>query len=315
MVEDVWIIRDLASTNGTFVNSERVSVRPLCDGDIVHVADVEFCFHDGRFIAAVDSVDGAEGGLTQQMSLTTPPSAIRTRQFLRELITTEAVRIVFEPIVDLRTKETVAYEALSRGTHTGLSESPAALLALADEYDMAVELSDLFRRMALRASTRLPKAAKLFLNVHPRELSSPEFPRMLAGMRAGESNSWGDRTIVLEIAESSVTDVPAMLRHRETFRALGLEFAFDDFGAGQNRWVELTDTPPDYLKLDRALIQELDKFQPRQGLIEALVKVARAVKVQIVAEGIETTAIAELCGDLGCDLGQGYLFGPTAAAR
>jgi EAL domain-containing protein (putative c-di-GMP-specific phosphodiesterase class I) len=307
-VDDGWIIRDLSSTNGTFVNSQRVVEQPLADGDIVHVAGIEFCFRDGRTAGPPEPRDRAE--MTQQVWMTSPPpSAIRSRQFLQELIAKEAVRIVFEPIVDLRTRTVVAYEALSRGTHPGLSQSPAALLELAEGYDMAVELSDFFRRMALRASTRLPADAKLFLNVHAGELASPAFSRMLESMRSGRES--GDRKIVLEIAESSVTDVEAMTKHRGTFRSLGLEFAFDDFGAGQNRWVELTDAPPDYLKLDRALIQELDKFQPRQGLIEALVKVARAVDVQIIAEGIETEEIAAVCRDLGCDLGQGYFFGPA----
>jgi EAL domain-containing protein (putative c-di-GMP-specific phosphodiesterase class I) len=116
----------------------------------------------------------------------------------------------------------------------------------------------------------------------------------------------------MEIAESSVTDVAAMGEARHAFRSLAIQFAYDDFGAGQARLNELIEVPPDYLKLDKTLVQGLDVSSARREMVSALVNVAKGLGVLTVAEGIETEAVAAVCRELGCDCGQGYFFGvPT----
>ena len=100
-----------------------------------------------------------------------PHSLIRGTELLRELIEAGAVEMVYQPIVDLRTRSVVAYEALARGTHPELSANPATLLALAEQCDLVVELSRMFARQAVMSSTRLPRGAKVFVNMHAQELS------------------------------------------------------------------------------------------------------------------------------------------------
>ena len=175
-IEGRYAVRDLHSTNGTFVNGARVKEQLLDDGDIIHLAHVEFCFRE-----ATSAVAGAPAALepgpdtTQALSVARPASLIRGAALLREMIDTHAVDTVFEPIVDLETKEVVGFEALSRGKHPGLPTSPAALLSLAEQCGMVMELSQLFRRLSVAASHGLPPGPKLFLNVHPREVADPAF--------------------------------------------------------------------------------------------------------------------------------------------
>ena len=307
IAEGQYTIRDLESTNGTFVNGQRASSQILEDGDIVHVAHVEFCFRYAR--ASTRPATSDQERLveeTQLMASDQPHSIIRGSELLRELIDTTAVKILYQPIVDLKTRSVIAFEALARGAHPELSANPATLLALAEQCDMVVELSRMFAKRAVRYSSRLPAGTKVFVNMHPQELSHPQLLEALSELVSFASP---DHPIVLEIAEASVTDVSAMGRNKEVFTQLGLQFAYDDFGAGQARLIELTDIPPDYLKFDKVMIEGIEAATPRQEMVSALLRVVRSLGVRVIAEGVETELVAGICQRLGCDLGQGFLFG------
>lgn len=304
---DRYSVRDLDSTNGTFINGQRATDQVLEDGDIIHVAHVEFCFRQSAGPAhAVKPPSSDAVERTQLLHADQPDSVIRGTELLREMIRTEEVEIVYQPIVDLRTRTVVAYEALARGAHPELSRSPGVLLALAEQCGVVIELSRLFARLAVTSCGRLPRGTKIFVNMHADELTRPDLLQSLTELRAVASN---DHPVVLEIAEASVTDVVAMAGNKAAFTSLGLEFAYDDFGAGQARLVELTDIPPDYLKIDKAVIQGIEAAAPRQEMVAALLRVVRRLGVRVIAEGVETELVAGICQRLGCDLGQGFLFG------
>jgi EAL domain-containing protein (putative c-di-GMP-specific phosphodiesterase class I) len=223
----------------------------------------------------------------------------------------EAIEIVYQPIVDLTDRHRIGFEALGRGAHPGLSRSPAILLRLAEQCEMAVPLSQLFRRMAVVFANRLPKGSRVFLNVHAAELADPSF---LPSLEEIQQIANSRHPIVIEIAESAVTNVEALLDIKKALDELGFGFAYDDFGAGQARLLELTDIPPHYLKLDIGLIQGIELAKPRQDLVHALLRVVGNLGIQVIAEGIESEEVASMCLQLGCNLGQGYLFGrPTTA--
>jgi EAL domain-containing protein (putative c-di-GMP-specific phosphodiesterase class I) len=303
---DGYVLRDLQSTNGTFVNGQRIEEHQLADGDIIHVAHVEFCFRAATQPAQVPAAVESAVERTDLVPSREPGSLIRGTELLRQMIRTEAVEIVYQPIVDLQSRTAMGYEALGRGSLPGLSASPAILFALAEQCGLAVELSQLSARLAVLHCDRLPPGAKLFVNVHARELDEPGLIEWLTSLR---QLAPPDRQLVVEIAESSVTDVAAMIKNRDGFRALGLEFAYDDFGAGQARLVELADVPPDYLKIDRVIVQGIDTSSGRQDMVGALVNAVKSLGVQIIAEGIETEEVARTCAQLGCQLGQGFLLG------
>ena len=79
-----------------------------------------------------------------------------------------------------------------------------------------------------------------------------------------------------------------------------------------SRLLELADIPPDYLKVDKALIRDIDLAAPRQAVVAALLTAVSKFGVRVIAEGIETEAVAAICLQLGCEFGQGYLFGRPA---
>ena len=304
-----YVIRDLESTNGTFVNGHRISSQALEDGDVIHLAQTEFRF---RYVPQEQDTPSETERLsevTQLMVADQRHGIVRGTELLRELIDQRLVDILFQPIVDLRSRSPIAYEALARGTHPDLSVNPTTLLALAERCGLAVELSRMLARRAVLSSTRLPYGSHVFVNVHAAELSQPDLLEAMSELARVMSPG---HQVVLEIAEASVTDVSAMGRNRETFNQLGLQFAYDDFGAGQARLIELTDIPPDYLKFDRVMIEGIEAAAPRQEMVGALLRVVRRLGVRVIAEGVETQVVAEICERLGCDLGQGYLFGRPA---
>ncbi|HEX5269059.1 MAG TPA: EAL domain-containing protein, partial [Gemmataceae bacterium] len=294
-------IRDQLSTNGTFVNGQRVAEgSPLCDGDIVHLAHIEFRYGDGDDVGRDPAPMATEAGRSEP-----PPSLIRARQHLREMIVGGLAAALFQPIVRLPDRQVVAYEALGRGRHPQLPESPARLLDLAGRCGMAAEVSQMLRGLALAGAGRLPAGCLLFLNCHPEELRAGTLSRSLAEVPPGQRAA---RALVLEVHEDAVADVPTMRRLRADLRALDVRLAYDDFGAGQARLAELAAIPPDFVKLDRRLVEKLPRSGPLQDLVRTLSQVSARLSCQMLAEGVQTEEEAEVSRALGCGLGQGYLF-------
>jgi EAL domain-containing protein (putative c-di-GMP-specific phosphodiesterase class I) len=97
---------------------------------------------------------------------------------------------------------------------------------------------------------------------------------------------------------------------RSDLRQHRVQIAFDDFGVGQPRYVQLAEAPPDYLKFDIALIHHVDRSAPSQRrMLRSLVTAAHDLGVKTIAEGVETAAEAEVCGEIGFTHAQGYFFG------
>ena len=128
-IGDRYAVRDLESMNGTFVNGRRATEQVLADGDIIHLAHLEFCFrHDTSATAPIDRTAMASVERTQAVISGRPESIIRGTRLLREMIAEERVQVAYQPIVDLRTRAIVGYEALGRGNHPDLSRSPGGAL-------------------------------------------------------------------------------------------------------------------------------------------------------------------------------------------
>ena len=122
-----------------------------------------------------------------------------------------------------------------------------------------------------------------------------------------------DLPVTIEIHEAAVTDSAHMLEFRNALRDLDMGLAYDDFGAGQARLVELVEVPPDMLKFDIGLIRDLDRSPAtKQKMVGTLVGMATDLGIPCLAEGAERREEANLCGELGFAFAQGYLFGRPA---
>lgn len=173
---------------------------------------------------------------------------------------------------------------------------------------MAETLSQMFRTAAVEEACNLSGPGHIFLNIHPSEINSPTFLKSLADMPGT------DRQIVLEIHEDAMADLPTWQKIRLHIHQLGLLVAYDDFGAGQARLMELAEMPPEFLKLDMKLVRDIHVNKSRQQLIQALTHVSTELGVEVIAEGVESSEEENVCRSLGCGFGQGFFFAQPQAA-
>src|SRR5262249_21664446 len=165
------------------------------------------------------------------------------------------------------------YESLGRGSHPNLSANPAQLLGMAEQYDLAPELSQVFRLAMIKEAVHLPPGVPVFVNLHPSEIGNDSLP-LLASLHAAREALGAVHPLVAEFHEDAVADADSLRLFRDHLHALGIRLAYDDFGAGQARLAQLAEAPPDYIKLDRVLIQDVHQMPARQELIRALTRVA-----------------------------------------
>jgi len=301
---DTLRLRDLGSTNGSFVNGEAVEDGPLGEGDVLHFADLEFRL-------GTPAPEAAES-LDPPTTVSLGRRAKGSRNFpgsreMQELLRDGAVTIVFQPIVRMQGGATAAYEALGRGQHPGLPQSPLDLFRVAETLGAETELSRLFRKKAVELVRHRTDFPTLFLNTHPAELSTPGLLESLEELRGLAPH----QDLALEIHESVLTRPSALAELRTLLSESNIGLAYDDFGAGQARLLELAEAPPHYLKFDRRFVAGIDQpdMRNRRQLLNSLVGVARDLRVTTIAEGIETAAEAEVCAEIGFNLAQGYHFG------
>jgi EAL domain-containing protein (putative c-di-GMP-specific phosphodiesterase class I) len=295
-------IRDLDSTNGTFVNGRRIETpTALFSGDVIHVGDREL-----RFVET-DTHPAPASDERTQIGLGTLPHAfpVAVREF-GEMLEHGLLAACRQPIVD-RQGSVVAHELLGRGDHPELDATPRALFELAEALKQAVPLSEAMRRHAFAAAERHDLAEPLFFNIHPDEARDPE--RLLAGLRSLRETHPGLK-LVFEVHEAAVTDLEAMAAIRVELRELDIALAYDDFGEGRARLQELVHVPPDYLKFDIALVRGVaDRSSSGYRFLGTLNGMIRDLGVRTLAEGIEDAETAEACIELGIDLLQGYHYG------
>lgn len=301
-------LRDLGSTNGTFVNRNPIQDEALQEGDIVHFADFEFRLGRSEASAGSPPLPEAEDRPTTvaMRHKDLPRRFAEGTRELRELLRTERVTMVFQPIVLVARGTVAAYEALGRGRHPQLPESPTELFQVAESIGAEAELSRLFRKKAVELAAQRTDLPTIFLNTHPVELERPGLLESLEELRDVAPHL----DLALEIHEKVLT-MPAVIAE---LRALLLErniaLAYDDFGAGQARLLELAEAPPHYLKFDRRFVTGLDRAPaPKRRLLHSLLSLARDLLVKTVAEGIETPGEARACAEIGFTHAQGFHIG------
>lgn len=288
------MLRDLSSTNGTFVNGHRITEAIIQCNDLVQFA--ELAFRVGR-----GSSDVGKATVNRDVA----DSALNLIRF-DLLMTDQLFQPHYQPIIDLPTSEIIGWEALGRSGVFGL-ESPGAMFAAAASLNMADALSRELRLKALEVSLEIGSPPPhVFINTHPAELSTTELVESLLELRKISP----EQQVTLEIHEGFCTSTSQMQDLRRELDQLKMSLAYDDFGAGQARLRELVEVPPDYLKFDMGLVRGIDQgSESHRQLVGTLVQMASELNIVTIAEGIETNEEAEVCRELGFDLAQGYLFG------
>jgi diguanylate cyclase len=240
--------------------------------------------------------------------------ALSIEQELQAALERGELRLFYQPLVSLDTGDMVGAEALIRWEHPARGFlSPDKFLPVAEESGLIVQVGawavgEACRR--LRDWDRRnggPSAFGLAVNLSARELTHPDVvPTVLDAVRR---SALDPSRLTIEVTEST-----AMADRDTGFRALrelsdaGIRIAIDDFGTGYASLDHLREMPADILKIDRSFVAGMTANSPDSALVAAAIAMGRALEMEVIAEGIETSEQVADLRELGCPLGQGYLF-------
>lgn len=292
----VLILHDANSTNGTFVNgTQLVGPMVLRPGDTVQFADVGFRVLRESLECSNTVALGKSGKISSRVNI-------------QELLAGMILTPHFQPVIRYEDNATIGYEALARSAKPGL-ENPAAMFRIAEQVNAESELSRVLRHRAMETGLTIARDLEIFVNTHPSETTDAAFLASLERLR----DSFPEQAITIEVHELTAEDTAAMKRLRDRLDSLNMRLAYDDFGAGKARLLELIEVRPDYLKFDRSLLKNIHcaTFAHRET-VRSLVNIAKQLDVVTIAEGIETMDENLVVRGLGFDLGQGYFYGRPA---
>ena len=224
------------------------------------------------------------------------------------------LRLFYQPLVSLDSGDMVGAEALIRWEHPerGLL-SPDKFLPVAEESGLIVQVGawavgEACRR--LRDWDRLsggPSAFSLAVNLSARELTHPDVVATV--LNAVRRSALDPSRITIEVTESTaMADRDSGFRALRELSAAGVRIAIDDFGTGYSSLDHLREMPADILKIDRSFVAGMAANSPDSALVAAAIAMGRALEMEVVAEGIETSEQVADLRELGCPLGQGFHF-------
>lgn len=219
--------------------------------------------------------------------------------------------MAFQPIVDVKASTVVAYEGLARGP---MGEPASSVLDRA-LHNNRYSIDQRCREKAIAVSASLgilSTDADLCINFYPNAVYQPK-QCLVRTFNAAHSVNFPLSRVIFEITEvEEVRDHEHLRKIMAEYRSHGLRVAIDDFGAGHSGLTLLSEFQPDIIKLDRALIRNLDQRPASRAIVKSIAQVCRDLNIRIVAEGIEREAEMQTLCDLEIFTMQGYWFAPPA---
>jgi diguanylate cyclase (GGDEF)-like protein len=235
---------------------------------------------------------------------------------LSDILRKSDLATLFQPIVDPRAGSVFGYEALSRGPSNSWLHSPQNLFDAAHRGGMRLDLELKCIELAAIRFMEHHVDGRLFVNVSPDSIyEEPGFAeRFLATIVAA---GLPPNRCVMELTEKSLLDDYAILRSTlQELREGGCEFAIDDLGAGSSGLRTWSELRPDYVKIDRYFVSNIDSDSIKYGFVRSIIDLGRTIGCKVIAEGVETPGECRELMQLGIDRLQGYLFGrPEAVPR
>ena len=251
-------------------------------------------------------------------------AALRTGNDLHRALARDELVMHYQPIIDLRTGRVVGFEALMRWNHPerGLL-APGEFIAFAEDTGLIVPMGMWALETACRQTAywqrvrdRIPDAPQLSISVNlaARQVADRTLAKTVAqiidrtGIAAG--------AVVLELTENTLMqDTASTIDALHALRSQGVHLSIDDFGTGYSSLAYLKRFPVESLKIDRSFIDGLGQESEDTSIVEAIIRLAHALELSAVAEGLETPTQLETLRTFGCDFAQGFLLGHPLPAE
>lgn len=240
----------------------------------------------------------------------------QVEQALREAIANNSIDIHFQPIVDLRDKKIVGMEALARWHHAELGDiSPDWFIPIAEHSGLIAELTENLFRKAITTAKKWPEEYFLSFNLSAENLTRPTVGMNILSIMLQEN--FNPTRLEIEVTETAI--MRNLQRARATIinlRKAQIKISLDDFGTGYSSMSQIKELPFDKIKIDKSFIDGICDSQRTRSLVLSVVGMCKNLNICCLAEGIETEEQRIILSNMGCKLGQGYLFGkPVSSAK
>ncbi len=288
----------------------------VCDGTASSASD----FHSRAFTAFRYAKTRSRGRVApfDPSMVRVPPERLAMEQHLRFALQKREFELYYQPQIDLLTGELVGVEALLRWNHPSLGFiSPGIFVPVAEEIGIIEEIGDWVVGEALHQlqewRTELPDI-RMAVNVSALQFSRSNFSSFIAQqLRRAEIAA---ERLELEVTESAImTNFEHGLRQMKMLRGLGVMLALDDFGTGHSSLAHLQQFPVHRLKVDRMFVRDIVSRSERPPLLVSIVAMGHALKLSVIAEGVESIEQLLAVSSLQCQEVQGFVFSKPLPAR
>lgn len=231
---------------------------------------------------------------------------------LKKIIIQRNISLLAQPIIDVATGDVRAWEILSRGPKGTLLESPMTLFSVARQTGMLYELEMMVCEKALQQIKTTGFGKDIFINFTPLTIGNMKFPGDLKKLMQ-KYRGICPRQLIFEVTErDSIEEIKHFAYNIKVLRLMGFRIAVDDTGAGYASLNTISEIMPDIIKIDRSVIENIDKNTVKESMLKGLLLVAKEAGSLVVAEGIENEGEASVLTRNNVDLAQGYFYARPA---
>lgn len=229
-------------------------------------------------------------------------------QALRQVDIEHEFSLVFQPVIDLRSRRTVAFEALARWSSPALGEvPPCQFIPIAERIGLINRLTTHLLGKALMIASNWPAHICLSFNLSTHDCASDEIAGQIVEII--EVSNFDARRLDLEITETAIMQDVVQVQHTiDRFCQLGCGVALDDFGTGYSSLSQLLSLAFTKIKIDRTFVTGINKNPTSYKIVKSLVALSRDMQLECIIEGVETREELEALISLGCFFVQGYYF-------
>jgi PAS domain S-box-containing protein len=233
---------------------------------------------------------------------------------IRRALANDEIVPWFQPLVELHTGRLAGFEVLVRWQHPELGAIlPSNFISLAEEHGLIRLLTQQVLRQAFQSAQSLPEPLVLAVNISPCQLQDLNLPDEIR--KAADLAGFPLRRLTIEITESALfNNLERAQMTTRRLKAMGCRLAMDDFGTGYSSLAHLQALPFDVLKIDRSFISSMTNTRESRKIVAAIIGLGHSLGLITLAEGIETEQQAEMLLLLGCEMGQGWLYGKAVPA-
>jgi diguanylate cyclase (GGDEF)-like protein len=234
---------------------------------------------------------------------------------IRKAVENRQFDLVYQPQNDVKTGEVIGYEVLIRWCHPERGHiPPSVFIPIAERDGMINEIGEWVLRTACRDAASWETPKKIAVNVAARQLANDGLPNVVRSALA--ESGLASSLLEIEITESGIVAAAEQARKIvNELKSIGVSIAMDDFGTGYSSLSTLQSFPFDKIKIDKTFVKNLTTSVQSQAIVKSTISLGQALRIDVLAEGVETVADLEFLKKEGCYQAQGFLFGKPLSSQ